>query len=214
MQPTNDRRSAPDRERDHGGPRQTNPANGEGTRPGGLTCASCGADVPEGARSCPVCHRGVYRTCFCGWQLPATEAACPNCGADWSQSARVARKTKSSSARTRNVLRYAGLGALSAIVVALVVQVVLNGLASVATGDQDTIPTGLWERLDLALGGIAELLSRAGAFFVRHGGTILLILGIMLVGALAGVGAYMLQRGSAGHHTSRTSRRVRRKRRK
>jgi len=140
--------------------------------------------------------------------------SCPNCGADWSQSARVARKTKSSSARTRNVLRYAGLGALSAIVVALVVQVVLNGLASVATGDQDTIPTGLWERLDLALGGIAELLSRAGAFFVRHGGTILLILGIMLVGALAGVGAYMLQRGSAGHHTSRTSRRVRRKRRK
>jgi hypothetical protein len=129
----------------------------------------------------------------------------------------VARKSKSRSAKTRSILRYAGLGALAAMVLAGIIHIVLTGFARLATDGEAVMPSRLGERLELALGGVAELLGRAGSFFMRHGMTILIILGIMLVGALAGVGAYMLQRGSGSHHTSRTSRtsrRVRRKRRK
>lgn len=214
MQAVNDREAARESEPEDARHRQVD-GDGRGReRPGGLVCASCATEVPEGARSCPVCHRGVYRSCFCGWQLPATEAACPNCGADWSQSARVARRAKSRSAKNRTVLRYAVLGALSAMVVALVFHVAVIVFAGIAANEQGGVPSGFGERLDLALGGLARLLGQIGGFFVRHSGTLVVVLGIMVVGALAGVAVYVLQRRGTGHHTSRTSRRVRRKRRK
>ncbi|MBD3293693.1 MAG: hypothetical protein GF393_12270 [Armatimonadia bacterium] len=112
------------------------------------------------------------------------------------------------------MLRYAGIGALTAIAVALIVHIVLTGFARMATDGHQAVPSGLGERLELAIGGVAQLVGRLGAFFVRYGGTMLTIVGIMLVGALAGIGAYMFQRDRGNHHTSRTSRRVRRKRRK
>ena len=181
-----------------------------------LFCPSCGAEVPEGARSCPVCYKGVYRTCFCGCQLPANERICPNCGADWSQSARVARKSRSRTPRTRKLFRYAAVGALVAIAAALVVFGLLTGLAKLAAPEAGGMPTGLAERVALALSGIASLFGRIGAFFVRYGRLMLSILAIVLVGALAGVGVYIWRLKNHGHrnnHTSRTTRRVRRKKR-
>lgn len=185
-----------------------------GTAAEPVVCPSCGSEVPEGARSCPVCHRGVYRTCFCGWQLPANERTCPNCGADWSQSTRVARKTKSRAAKNRTIIRYAGLGALIAVAAALVVHMMLTGLAMLAADGQQTVPGGFGERVGLAARGVARVVGRAWAALARHGDTILLIVAVMAVGAIGGVAVYMLQKGNTSRHPGRTTRRVRRKRRK
>ncbi|MGI5820085.1 MAG: zinc-ribbon domain-containing protein [Armatimonadota bacterium] len=178
-----------------------------------LICHNCGAEVPEGVRSCPVCRRGAYRRCFCGWQIPVNEPTCSNCGADWSQSARVARKTKSSAARRRELLRYAGFGAAAAVVLAILAYGLVTTFATLAVDRHESMPSQIGERLGLAASGVGELLARFGGFLARHGQTLLLILGVMVVGAAAGVAAYMMQRKNRGRHSSRTSRRVRRKRR-
>lgn len=178
-----------------------------------LHCANCGAVVPEGARSCPVCRHGVYRTCYCGWRLPAGQARCPNCGADWSQAKRVARKSKSRTPRVKGAIRSALLGALIAALGALLLYALVTGLASMAVADEQPIPTGIGARLDMAAQGIGSFLGRIGAFFVEYGATIALVVGIMAVGAAAGVAVYVLRRGHHRDHSKRTSRRVRRKRR-
>jgi hypothetical protein len=178
-----------------------------------LVCSSCGTGVPEGRRSCPVCHRGVYRTCFCGWQLPATAEVCPNCDADWSQSTRVARKSKSHKAKTRSAIRYAVIGALGAVLLAFLAHWIISALARVAA-DGTSVPSGVGQRISLAAEGLVRLAGSIGTFFARNAETMLLVAGIMLAGAIAGIGIYMVQRRSRSGHTSRTSRRVRRKRRK
>ncbi len=179
-----------------------------------LRCPTCGSEVPEGGRSCPVCRRGMYRTCFCGWQLPVTERECSNCGADWSQSARVARKSKSRSRRTRDAVRYAVVGAVAAVVAALVIHLVLGGFAALALEGQAAPPRGIGERVRLALSGIATLMEQAWAAVVSYGATVILIVGIMAVGAAAGMAVYAVRRGSLGSRNRSSSRRVRRKRRK
>jgi hypothetical protein len=160
-----------------------------------------------------VCHRGVYRTCFCGWQLPATAEVCPNCDADWSQSTRVARKSKSHKAKTRSAIRYAAIGALGAVLLSLFVYWLISALARVAAGSTG-VPSGVGQRLSLAAEGLVRVAGSIGAFFARNAGTMLLVAGIMAIGAIAGIVIYMVRRRSRPGHTSRTSRRVRRKRRK
>lgn len=178
-----------------------------------LTCPTCGTQAPDGARSCPVCHRGLYRTCFCGWRLPANQRTCPNCGADWSQSARVARKSRSRTLKGRKVIRYAALGALTAAAAAVVIHLLLEGLARLAVNDAGAVPGGAAERLMLAAAGLASVARRAMALLVRHGQAIVTIIGIMVVGAGAGIALYLRKIGHHGKAKSRTSRRVRRKRR-
>lgn len=179
----------------------------------GLHCSTCGADVPPGVRSCPVCRRGVYRTCFCGWRLPADEATCPSCGADWSQSVRVSRKSRSRKPRKSGMLRAAALGALAAAVAALVIHVTLWGFARLAVNDQQAVPVDFIDRIRLALSGIAGLIGRAGAYVAAHAQTIALAAGILVLGAVAGIVVHRLRRGHRRGHSSRTSRRVRRRRR-
>ncbi|MFP4250285.1 MAG: hypothetical protein ACLFU7_11545 [Armatimonadota bacterium] len=178
-----------------------------------LRCPTCGSKVPEGGRSCPVCRRGMYRTCFCGWQLPVTEAECSNCGADWSQSARVARKSKSRSRRTRDAVRYALAGAVAAVVTALVLHLMLRGFASLALEGQ-AAPRGIGEQVRLALSGIAKLMEQAWAAVVNYGATVVLVVGIMAVGAAAGMAVYVVRTGILSRQKRSSSRRVRRKRRK
>lgn len=178
-----------------------------------LVCTTCGAVVPEGSRSCPVCHRGVYRTCFCGWQLPANRRLCPNCGADWSQSARVARKSRSRTPRTRKLVRHALLGALVAAAATIVVIALLTVLARLGMGDETEMPIAVGDRLALAVAGVGRLLRLVGAFLARYGPAILSVIGIMIVGAVVGVFAYLRKNGHHEQRTSRTSRRVRRTRR-
>jgi len=178
-----------------------------------LICATCGTAVPEGARSCPVCHRGVFRTCFCGWHLPANQRSCPNCGADWSQSARVARKSRSRTPNTRKLVRYALIGALAAAAAMILVLVVMTGFARLGMSAGEEVPGAVGDRLALAAAGAARLARLIWAFFVRYGAAILSVIGIMIVGAGAGIVVYLRRGGRREPHTSRTSRRVRRKRR-
>jgi len=178
-----------------------------------LICSTCGTAVPEGARSCPVCHRGVFRTCFCGWHLPANQRVCPNCGADWSQSARVARKSRSRTPSTRKLIRHALLGALAAAAAMILVLVIMTGFAKLGMSSGEEVPSAVGDRLALAAAGAMRLARLTGAFLVRYGPAILSVIGIMIVGAGAGVVVYLRKDGHRESHTSRTSRRVRRKRR-
>jgi adenylate cyclase len=46
-----------------------------------LTCASCGAENPAGARFCSDCGAPLHETCpGCGAEQPATAAFCSSCG--------------------------------------------------------------------------------------------------------------------------------------
>ncbi len=178
-----------------------------------LICTTCGTAVPEGVRSCPVCHRGVYRTCFCGWHLPANERVCPNCGADWSQSARVARKSRSRTPSTRKLIRHALVGALAAAVAMIMVLILLTAFAKLGMSAGEAAPRAVGDRLALAAAGVVRLLRLVWGGLVRYGPAILAVIGIMVVGAGAGIVVYLRKSGHREPHKSRTSRRVRRKRR-
>ncbi|MFW5866732.1 MAG: hypothetical protein ACOCX2_02880 [Armatimonadota bacterium] len=178
-----------------------------------LRCSNCGTQVPEGARSCPVCRHGVFRTCFCGRRLPAGQAECPDCGADWSQAKRVTRKSRSRAPKTREALRSALLGSLIALAVAFFLYALASGFAALAVDDTGAVPTSIGERIGFAREGIGRLTARVGAFFARHWQTFLVIAGIMALGAAVGAATYVLQRGRRREQSKRTSRRVHRKRR-
>ena len=192
-------------------PNESDAADG-GAQGEPLRCGNCGTEIPAGARSCPVCRHGVYRTCYCGWRLPANQPRCPNCGADWTQAKRVARKSRSKTAKARGAVRAALLGSLIAAAAAFVVYAIVTGFAAMAVDEQGSVPQGAGDRLSLALSGVGRLLGRVGSFFVEHGATIALVVGIMAVGAAAGVVWHVLQRGRHKEHSERTARRVRRKR--
>lgn len=99
------------------------------------------------------------------------------------------------------------------MVAVLLIYVLLTGLAATAVGGE-AVPSGIGARLRLAGAGVAKLFGQAAAFFRMHGNTIVLIVGVMAIGAVAGVATYMLKRESHSKETSHSARRVRRKRRK
>lgn len=179
-----------------------------------LTCPTCGTTVPEGSRSCPVCHRGVLRTCFCGWQLPANERICPNCGADWSQSKRVARKSRSRTPRRSGILRYALIGSVSGLAAVVVAYALITGFALLGTEGGRDLPVALGSRMALAIEGAARLMHFAGRVLLRYVVPVLLLLLILGVGAAAGVGVYLLKVRAPRKPSRRPARRERRKRRK
>jgi len=177
-----------------------------------ITCAHCGAQVAEGQRSCPECGRGVYRTCFCGWRIPVNQAICPNCNADWSQSMRVARKSRSRTPRRRTALRHAAIGAVTALAVTVVAYVVVTWLATRAAGGEP--PSGPLSRMELAAEGLRGLAAGVWAAIVRHAGAVASVLAIAALGALIGVGVYALRLGSRNRSSRQSTRRLRRKRRR
>jgi len=182
-----------------------------------VTCFSCGATVPAGAKSCPICHRAVYRTCFCGWEMRADEAICPNCGADWSQSMRVARKktrSRSSSGVRRKLLRFALIGAVVATGLAGIAWIVISSLAYLGMTEHAPLPNGMGDRMGLALIGIARAARCAGRWAWTHLPLLLTLLGILVAGALGGVLAYFVNARSRHRRSGRSSQVLRRRKRR
>lgn len=190
--------------------------SGGGGRNEPVTCSSCGTAVPEGAKVCPTCHRSVYRTCYCGHELPANQATCPNCGADWSQSARVARKRHSHSSDRRTLLKYSLMGAGVATGAAILVLAIISGFAQLGASVQGAnLPTSLSGRIALAAVGIGRVLGQMGAFFARYALVMVASLCVLVIGAGAGA-AYYLRKSAAERrlrHNKHASRRIRRRRR-
>lgn len=175
----------------------------------------CDAQVPIDAKRCPECGRSLYRTCFCGKSLAVDERTCPNCGADWSQSMRVARRVRRARSRTpkaRRAARYALIGALTALVLSGLSYVVITMLAATATNGN--VPAGLVERTEVAFQWLAAEAAAAVALVRRHMGLILTILAIAGVGAGAGLLMYFTKLGHGIIRSRRSSRGVRRKRRR
>jgi len=183
-------------------------ANGEST------CGSCGTQAEAGARVCAECGHGLYRTCFCGWELPATERTCPNCGADWSQSMRVARRSRTHRPRKSEALRYALLGVAWALGGTVVLYLLATLFALAAPAAATGLPGGLIERLVLAGQGIAHLAGSAAAGLVRNLAVISGGLLVVAVGALGGLVAYLVTVGKGRRRSGGGGvRRVHRKRR-
>lgn len=182
-----------------------------------ITCGSCGAEVKAGARVCPECAHGLYRTCFCGLELPASERVCPKCGADWSQSMRVSRRrSHSHRPRKAEAVRYALLGAAWTVGGVVLLYLIATLLALAAPGVEGALPASLFTRLALAGQGIAHLAGSAAAAVSRHSGLILGVLLVVLLGALGGLVTYLvgLRRGPRRRPSSDGRRRVHRKRRR
>ena len=170
---------------------------GGGGRNEPVTCSTCGTAVPEGAKVCPTCHRSVYRTCYCGHELPANQATCPNCGADWSQSARVARKRHSHSSDRQTLLKYSLMGAGVAIGVAILVFTIIAAFAQLgARVEGADLPATFGARVALAAAGIGRVFGQIGAFFARNALVMLGALGVLVLGAGAGA-VYYLRKAAA-----------------
>ncbi len=142
-----------------------------------------------------------------------SERVCPNCGADWSQSMRVARKSRSRTPDVRKIMRHAAKGALVALVLSALAYVLVNALASAAAGGE-RLPPGFGARLGLVVDGVVGLLGAVGATIVRHARLILTVLLVVAVGAIGGVLFYALNLGRLARRSSDSSRRARRKRRR
>lgn len=180
---------------------------------GEVVCPSCGAGVAPGARSCRICHRGVYRTCYCGWQLPASEADCPNCGADWSQSMRVARKSRSRTPRRGRIAKYALTGAILTLFAGVFGHIIVTGLAIAALGEGESLPAEIGPRLSLAAVGVAQLVTSGVAALSRYATVAVTAIALLAVGAAGGVVVYLIRLRMFSSTSRNSSRSVRRKRR-
>lgn len=180
---------------------------------GELTCGNCGTRARAGARVCAECAHGLYRTCYCGWELPASERTCPNCGADWSQSMRVARRSRSHKPRKAEAIRYALFGVAWAVGGTVVLYLLATLFALAAPAAATGLPLGLVDRLVLAGQGIAYLVVSAATGLARNLAVISGGLLVVAIGALGGLAAYLLRvrRGRSGRWGMR---RVQRKRRR
>ncbi len=155
------------------------------------TCYACGAEVPAGETRCPVCGRRQVRQCYCGALIPVTASRCPECGADWSQSVRVRRKSRSRQLRPLTAARYAGMGALVALLVAGLAHVLVTALAATALGAEEAMPKGVAARVGLALAALGGGIGRAIDLVASHAAALLAGLLVMAVGAAAGVVYYL-----------------------
>ncbi len=157
-----------------------------------MNCYSCGTLLPEGRRHCPACGRSLFRTCYCGSDIPVTSMTCPNCGADWSQSARVRRKkTHGHTIRTTQLAGYALAGAVVAALTASVIEMVITAMAYRSLEEGTIMPTSLFERLVLAAQTVLSGIAGTWGFLTAHATSLLGFFAVLLLGAAAGTIYYI-----------------------
>ncbi len=178
-------------------------------------CYSCGRQMSADAKTCPACGRRQYRICYCGNEIPVDAAECPHCGADWSDSRRVKRrKSRSGKVNSAVLLRSAGIGAVIALVIAGLLNVVISYFATIGA-QGDALPDGFLGLLDMAWMGLRRIGAAWWQAAAARRGSILAFVICVAVGAgigaaasLAKVGVLKLRRqrkkGSSRRRSSRS----------
>jgi hypothetical protein len=165
-----------------------------GEAPADETCYRCRTRLEEGARHCPRCGRPQTRVCFCGNHIPITARACSHCGADWSQAARVRRRSHHARLDRATLGKYALAGGALALVVAALANMFIQHLAAKALASGQALPRGFADKLHLARLGWPivwqQLAPRLGSLASALG----LALGALALGALIGVVVYLSKR--------------------
>lgn len=155
-------------------------------------CYRCHAPIPEGLQHCPKCKRPQYRTCYCGNRIPITAEKCPICGADWRHSHRVTRKSRKRQLNFNKLSKFALVGALTALVVGIMGNMVIKGMAQQSLVENETLPDSYWERLKLAANATGAVLGTLASSIAFVAGGLAPVLLVVLGGAGLGVLIYMI----------------------
>ena len=186
-----------------------------GSSPTTKECYRCGHVIPADAQRCPSCGRRQYRICYCGNRINVTLSSCPHCNADWSSSRRTRRtKHRSSKVQPGAVAKSAGIGALAALGMMGIFQVLVRYFARIGaeTGD---IPEAMSARMQMAATGVHKVIE-AWLNSIAARSDALLGVGIgLLIGAAIGVSIYLINIGiiKFNRKKSRTGSRTSRRRR-
>lgn len=163
-------------------------------------------------RVCPVCGRKQTRTCYCGAEIPVTARTCPECGADWSASRRVRRKSKSKKIDWKQLAKSAVIGALITALVAGGLSAIITALARRNLAYGQALPASFIQRLSLALSTVYRAVATLGARLAEHGAGAATLLGILVLGAGVGAVVYLFREGFWTRWRHRSSGKIKRKR--
>jgi len=175
-------------------------------------CYHCGAELAPGTLIWPACGRKQTRTCYCGAEIPVTAKTCPECGADWSASRRVRRKSKSKRIDWKELAKSAVIGALITALAAAVLNAIITALARRGLDYGQPLPASFIQRLSLALTTTYRAVATVGARLAEHGAGAATLLGILVLGAGIGAVAYLVREGFWTRWRRRSSGRIKRKR--
>lgn len=156
-------------------------------------CYQCDAPL-GGAKVCPQCGRKQYRGCFCGHEIPITTATCPYCGADWSSSHRVHRKSRRHKLNYKKMAQFAGAGVIMTLVAGSLINMIVTGLARYSLPDQP-LPPSFAQRLILAFQTVGQSITHLFGRIVEVGGSLVSVLLLVIIGAGAGVVVYLIRGG-------------------
>jgi hypothetical protein len=162
------------------------------------TCYWCRVPLDSDG-TCPECGRRQVRVCFCGEEMSPGVEACPACGADWRGVVKVRRRKRRKTADLLEMLRYAALGVLVAMLTAALANSIISGLALRSAAGTD-LPESPGERLGLAWHTLAKTAAAVGAAFVERIGGAALFLAMGIAGGLVGVLVYLRHRGDRHRH--------------
>jgi len=163
-------------------------------------------------RVCPVCGRKQTRTCYCGAEIPVTAETCPECGADWSASRRVRRKSKSKRIDWKQLAIFSVTGALLTALVAGGLSAIITALARRSLDQGESLSASFIERLSLALATVHRAVATLGARLTEHGAGAATLLGILVLGAGVGAIVYLFREGFWTRWRHRSSGKIKRKR--
>jgi len=156
-------------------------------------CYRCAAPL-QGAARCPQCGRKQYRTCFCGHQIPITTAICPYCGADWSSSRRVRRKSHPRKLNYKEMAQFGAVGVVVTLVAGSLVNMIITGLAHRSVSGQP-VPASFVGRVVLALQTVGHSIAYFFGQIVQMSGSIASVLLLVIIGAGAGAVVYLIRGG-------------------
>ncbi len=152
-----------------------------------MHCYNCGTELPDDRRHCLECGRSQFRTCYCGASIPVTYTSCPNCEANWSQSARVRKKkSKSRTVKPTRMALYALSGAVAAMIMFGVIQALITSAARGSLSPGEAMPASGGQRLLLSAQTLLSAVGRIGAFMADHSASLLGLLLVIVIGALGG----------------------------